>query len=192
MSTTFDPAQAPPLLTADLPGIGGRIKAQPEDFEVEEIPAYPPSGSGDFLYLWVEKRDMGAEYFVRQVARRLDVPVGEVGTAGLKDRRAVTRQMVSVPARAESRQAQLDGDGWLRQVLPGDVMAKWPFGGMFVAEDVPREQARFDARETVTAGPMFGRKMFAAAGEAAAREAAVLQDAKLTAESFHGFGKLLS
>src|SRR6516165_2780832 len=102
---------APQLLTADLPGIGGRIKAIPEDFEVEEIPAYEPSGSGDFLYLWVEKRDMGAEYFVRQVARRLDVPVGEVGTAGLKDRRAVTRQMVSVPARAESRLAQLDGDG---------------------------------------------------------------------------------
>ena len=56
----------------------------------------------------------------------------------------------------------------------GDVMAKWPFGGMFVAEDVAREQARFDARETVTAGPMFGRKMFPAAAEAAAREAAVL------------------
>ena len=55
-----------------------------------------------------------------------------------------------------------------------------------------REQARFDARETVTAGPMFGRKMFAAAGEAAEREAAVLQDAGLTPEAFHGFGKLLS
>ena len=54
---------------------------------------------------------MGAEYFVRQVARRLDVPVGEVGTAGLKDRHAVTRQMVSVPVRAEGRLPQLDGDG---------------------------------------------------------------------------------
>ena len=30
----------PPLLTAELPGIGGRIKTQPEDFEVEELPAY--------------------------------------------------------------------------------------------------------------------------------------------------------
>ena len=305
---SFDALIPPPLLTADLPGVGGRIKAQPEDFEVEEIPAYPPSGAGDFLYLWVEKRDMGAEYFGRQVARRLDIPVGEVGTAGLKDRRAVTRQMVSVPARAEGRLAQLDGDGvrllsvsrhgnklkpghlhgnrfrilvrdvdpaadgqlppildqlrrhgmpnfygpqrfgrdgetmllgmallrnepppaqlsrvnlrspflrklalsaaqaalfnhtlagrmadgLLRRVLPGDVMAKWPFGGMFVAQDVEREQARFDARETVTAGPMFGRKMFAAAGEAAVREAAVLQNAGLTAKSFHGFGKLLA
>src|SRR5436190_5239911 len=101
----------PPLLTPDVPGVGGRIKAVPEDFEVEEIPAYEPSGQGEHLYLWVEKRDMGAEYFVRQVAQRLGVPPGEVGTAGLKDRRAVTRQWVSVPAAAEARLAALDGDG---------------------------------------------------------------------------------
>ena len=48
----------PPLFTADLPGVGGRIKTVADDFEVEEIPAYPPSGSGDFLYLWVEKQGM--------------------------------------------------------------------------------------------------------------------------------------
>src|SRR5207248_1185751 len=36
------PPDPPPLLTPDLPGVGGRIKAQPEDFEVEEIPAYEP------------------------------------------------------------------------------------------------------------------------------------------------------
>src|SRR5947209_9297667 len=101
----------PPLLTADLPGIGGRIKSAPEDFEVEEIPAYEPSGAGDFLYLWVEKRGLGAEYFVRQVARRLGVAADEVGTAGMKDRHAVTRQMVSVPGRAEPNLGQLDGDG---------------------------------------------------------------------------------
>src|SRR5438477_9443206 len=106
-----DDVLAPPLLTFDLPGIDGKIKAIPEDFEVEEIPAYEPSGQGDFLYLWIEKRDMGAEYFTRQIARRLDMPVGEVGIAGLKDRRAVTRQMVSVPAIVEPRLAQLDGDG---------------------------------------------------------------------------------
>src|SRR5450631_2924555 len=99
----------PPLLTADLPGIGGKIKALPEDFEVEEIPAYEPSGTGDFLYLWIEKRDMGAEYFTRQIARRLDIPVGEVGTAGLKDRHAITRQMVSVPGRVENSLGQIEG-----------------------------------------------------------------------------------
>jgi tRNA pseudouridine13 synthase len=96
----LDDALQPPLLTADLAGIGGKIKAHPEDFEVEEIPAYEPSGQGDFLYLWLEKRGMGAEFFTRQIARRLELPVSEIGTAGLKDRHAVTRQMVSVPASA--------------------------------------------------------------------------------------------
>src|SRR5215212_6125419 len=101
----------PPLLTEDLPGIGGRIKVAPEDFEVEEIPAYEPSGAGEFLYLWVEKTGMGADYFGRQVARRLGIQPAEVGTAGLKDRHAVTRQWVSVPAVAEGRLQDLEGEG---------------------------------------------------------------------------------
>ena len=67
------------------------------------------------------------------------------------------------------------------RVLPGDVMAKWPFGGMFVAEDVAAEQARFDRREIVSAGPIFGRKTFPAKDEAAEREAAVLAEAGLSA-----------
>ena len=82
------PAISPPLLTADLPGIGGRIKVEPEDFVVEEIPAYVPSGEGDHLYLWVEKRDVGPEFFTRTIAERLGTHAGAVGTAGLKDRRA--------------------------------------------------------------------------------------------------------
>src|SRR5215469_10508267 len=104
----FDPFAPPPLLTADLPGVGGRIKTMPEDFEVEEVPAYQPAGQGDFLYLWVEKRGLGAEFFIRQVARRLDVAPGEVGAAGLKDRHAVTRQWLSVPAGCEPNLARLD------------------------------------------------------------------------------------
>ena len=304
----FDPLAPPLLLTADLPGIGGRIKAQPEDFEVEEIPAYEAAGMGDFLYLWIEKRDLGAEYFMRQVARRLHIPVGEVGAAGLKDRHGHASADLSACA-AEERLAQLEGDGirllevrrhsnklkpghlrgnrfrivirdadpqaavllpplldrlraqgmpnyygpqrfghdgetvhlglallrgepppvgpsgrrlnarspflrklalsaaqsalfnhylnqrlaggWWRRVLAGDVMAKWPFGGMFVASDLAREQERFDARETVHAGPIFGRKTFPASGEAAEREAAILADAGLPTEAFRGFGKLV-
>jgi tRNA pseudouridine13 synthase len=82
-------------------------------------------------------------------------------------------------------------DGLFRAVLDGDVMTKWPLGGMFVAKDVPAEQARFDARETVTAGPMFGKKTFPAEGVAAEREAAVLRDNGLSLNSFGGFGKLV-
>jgi tRNA pseudouridine13 synthase len=319
------PITDPPLLTADLPGIGGQLKKELEDFEVEEIPAYLPSGQGDFLYLWIEKRGMGAEYFVRQVAQRLGISSSEVGTAGLKDRHAVTRQMVSVPAQAEPNLSRLEDDGikllsvsrhtnklraghlhgnrfkilirqpyhenvetvenvgWaessrptalgeaqnrltpilhriqqnglpnyygsqrfgkegetaaiglallrkensplirgrispflrklalsavqsllfnqylgqrladglFRKVLPGDVMAKWPAGGMFVTQDVNVEQQRFDRRETVHAGPIFGKKTFKAAGEAAIREAKLLEQTGLSASMFAGFGKLL-
>jgi tRNA pseudouridine13 synthase len=290
-----------PLLTAGLPGLGGVIKQQPEDFEVEEMPAYDPCGQGEHLFLWIEKRGMGAEYFARQVAKRLGILPGDVGTAGMKDRQAVTRQWVSVPISAEGRLPELEGDGirvlkvsrhtnklrpghlhgnrfqilvrnilidsrsslepildriraqglpnfygaqrfgrdgetlalglamlrgerlpkrpnpflrklalsaaqsWLfndylarrmndcllRKVLPGDVLAKWPAGGMFVAEDVGKEQVRFDARELVSAGPIFGRKTFAATGLAAEREAEILCNAGLSAESFSGFGKLV-
>ena len=70
-------------------------------------------------------------------------------------------------------------------------MCKVPFGGMFVAEDVETEQKRFDAREIVTAGPIFGRKTFAAAQEAAQREAAASRPSALSDASFDGFGKLL-
>jgi tRNA pseudouridine13 synthase len=71
-------------------------------------------------------------------------------------------------------------------------MMKWPFGGIFVAEDVAAEQPRFDARETVTGGPMFGGRMFASGGVAAEREAKVLTDRALSPAAFAGFGKLLS
>ncbi len=83
-------------------------------------------------------------------------------------------------------------DGLVRRVLPGDVMARWPFGGLFVAEDVATEQARLEAREIVPAGPMFGRKMFRAAGEAAGREEQVLRAAAVSPQAFGAFGKLLS
>src|SRR2546425_36541 len=82
---TAAPLRPPPPPTPALPGLGGRIKALPEDCEVEGVPASRPSGRGDSLSLWVEKRDLGAESFVRQGARRLALPPGAVGTAGLKD-----------------------------------------------------------------------------------------------------------
>jgi tRNA pseudouridine13 synthase len=87
--------------------------------------------------------------------------------------------------------AQRLRDNLLRKVLPGDVMCKIPFGGMFVAEDTETEQRRCDAREIVTAGPIFGRKMFAAKADAAEREQAALSAFELTSSSFNGFGKLL-
>lgn len=94
-----------PYLTGDVPGCGGHFKAQPEDFEVEELPAYAPSGAGEHLFLWVEKRGHDTPWVARALASALGVPEREVSYAGLKDRQAVTRQLFSVPARAEERLA---------------------------------------------------------------------------------------
>ena len=99
----IDPSTLPPL-TVLRPGVepatgGGLLKAEPIDFQVEEIPAYLPEGTGDFHYLWVEKEDVAGPKLAKEIARRLGLDNGAVGIAGMKDRRAVTRQWVSVPAR---------------------------------------------------------------------------------------------
>lgn len=95
-------ASETPCLTPDQLVITGRLKTEPDDFIVEEIPAYSPSGEGDHLYLWIEKRDISADYLTGHLARSLRVKRDDIGMAGLKDRRAITRQWVSVPGSAEA------------------------------------------------------------------------------------------
>ena len=70
---SFDLASVvqPPLLTADLPGIGGRIKAAPKISTSRKSPPTSRPATATFSILWIEKRAMGAEYFIRQVAHRL-------------------------------------------------------------------------------------------------------------------------
>lgn len=77
------------------------MKVDPEDFEVEEVPAYAPSGDGEHLFLWVQKRGIDTPTFARELAHALSLPEREVSYAGLKDKQAVTRQFFSVPAKAE-------------------------------------------------------------------------------------------
>lgn len=294
-----------PCLTATLPGVGGVLKREPEDFVVEEVPAYEPCGEGEHLFLWIEKRDVAAEQLAQHVSRSLSVRQGDIGVAGLKDRHAVTRQYVSVPATAEENLSRVDSDriqvlrvarhrhklrtghlkgnrfeillrgvcsegvsrasaicdvvrefgfpnyygtqrfgrdgetlslgrdllagrrrpgdippkrrrfllrlalsavqsalfndviaqrvreGRLHHVLPGDVMQVVASGGCFVVEDLEREQMRYDARETVLTGPLFGPKMMSPDGETAVLEESALTRAGLVREAFHAYRKLL-
>ncbi len=99
-----------PYLTAELPGIGGTLKRQPDDFVVEEIPAYEPSGAGEHLFLWVEKEDVSGEELLGHVARRVGISTRDIGMAGMKDRRAITRQWISVPARYEPSISEVASD----------------------------------------------------------------------------------
>jgi len=93
------------FVTADLPGIGGSYKETPDDFEVEEIPLYPCCGSGEHLYLWIEKSGISTSELISRLARGLRLKENDIGYAGLKDSRALTRQWLSIPS---AKQPQLD------------------------------------------------------------------------------------
>ena len=98
------------LFNLDQPNIGGKIKTNPEDFIVDEIPSYLPCGSGDHLFLWVEKRMVSADELITHISRKLNIPSREIGTAGKKDRAAITRQFISVPKKVESNLSKIDSD----------------------------------------------------------------------------------
>jgi tRNA pseudouridine13 synthase len=104
-----------PYFTADLLGIGGVIKQRDEDFEVEEIPLYAPSGEGTHVYFVVEKVGVTTQQVVRDVAALLGLRPRDVGYAGLKDAHARTRQLMSAEHVDSQVVAQLSGRGW--QVL---------------------------------------------------------------------------
>jgi tRNA pseudouridine13 synthase len=76
----------------------GRIKSSPEDFVVEEIPAYEPSGAGDHVYIRFTKRDMTTDAAIRAIARALGASDRDAGAAGMKDKLAVTTQTISLLA----------------------------------------------------------------------------------------------
>lgn len=85
-----------PYLTRDFPGIGGTLKRRAEDFFVQEIPLYEPSGQGEHVYCETQKVNLTTFEAVSRLARALGVPARSIGYAGLKDARAVTRQIFSV------------------------------------------------------------------------------------------------
>jgi len=97
-------------LTEDLPGTGGRIKVQPADFRVVELPLYEPSGTGDHVYLYVEKAGVSSFEAASRIARAFGRPSRLVGIAGLKDAQAVARQWMSLE--------RIDADKAARLQLP--------------------------------------------------------------------------
>ena len=76
----------------------GRIKVQPEDFVVDELPAYEPSGAGAHVFVRFTKTDLTTQDAVRALARALGCDPRAAGFAGMKDKRAVTTQTASFEA----------------------------------------------------------------------------------------------
>lgn len=87
------------------------IKANPEDFVVHEVIDFPLSGDGEHLWCYVEKRGMNTAFLKREWSRLLNCPAKLISHSGLKDRHAVTRQWLCLPAR-DAVGLPDHGDGW--------------------------------------------------------------------------------
>jgi tRNA pseudouridine13 synthase len=83
-------------LAPELPPVGGRVGPDPEDFLVDELPAYAASGKGEHQYVRARKRLLTTPELVRRLARACGVNERDVGYAGLKDKHAVTTQWLSL------------------------------------------------------------------------------------------------
>lgn len=78
------------------PQVTAKIRQQPEDFQVTEIPSFEPEGDGEHVFLYIRKVGENTDWVAKQLANFCQVPVKDVGYAGKKDRHAVTEQWFSV------------------------------------------------------------------------------------------------
>ncbi|MEN3035256.1 MAG: tRNA pseudouridine(13) synthase TruD, partial [Candidatus Methanosuratincola sp.] len=89
--------------STDAPPIGGRLRQVPEDFIVEEMTPEGfvvnrdlerlNRGEGDFSLAVLEKRSRDLLPLISMLERKLGA---QIGYAGIKDRNAVTYQLISV------------------------------------------------------------------------------------------------
>ena len=86
-----------PSTTEGHPQLSFDFRRKPEDFVVTEILGFEPSGEGEHLLLWIEKRNLTTLQVREQLAQRHKIPAKHIGHSGLKDKIAVTRQWLSVP-----------------------------------------------------------------------------------------------
>jgi tRNA pseudouridine13 synthase len=84
----------------------GTIRAEPEDFIVEEELGFAASGAGQHVLLKVRKRNANTQWVARELAKLCDCHPRDIGYAGLKDRRAIAIQWFSVP------RSRLSPDAW--------------------------------------------------------------------------------
>ena len=72
------------------------LKSQPEDFQVDEMLPFSPSGEGEHLFLRIRKTGINTGFLAQQIAKFYKVRDVDVSYAGRKDKHAVTTQWFSV------------------------------------------------------------------------------------------------
>lgn len=90
-----------------------------EDFIVEEVLSLNPSSSGDFSYYLLKKRGRSTLEVIQDLSESLNIPRHRFGFCGLKDRRAISYQYLSIEG---GPPADLRGEGYeLRYLGKGDA-----------------------------------------------------------------------
>ena len=85
-----------PYISSDLPGVGGVLRATPDDFVVEEVPLYEAQGDGQHLYVNITKVGLTTKEVQIGLERLFGLKKGDVSFAGMKDKRARTTQTFSL------------------------------------------------------------------------------------------------
>lgn len=85
-----------PYITADLPGIGGKLRVTADDFVVEEVPLYEPIDEGQHLYVRLTKSGLTTKEVEGMLRRLFGLKSGDIGFAGMKDKHARTTQTFSL------------------------------------------------------------------------------------------------
>jgi len=88
------------LYASSTPGIGGRLRVKPEDFQVLEdsAPVREADGEGKYTLARVRAKNWETHRLVHELAKRLSIDRRSVYVTGTKDKRAVTVQNVAIQA----------------------------------------------------------------------------------------------
>ncbi len=73
-----------------------KLKCQPEDFRVQELPLVSPTGGGRYALYKLTKTNLGTLEAVDLICRRWNLAGRRVSYGGLKDRHAVTVQYLTI------------------------------------------------------------------------------------------------
>ena len=161
--------------------LAARFRAKPEDFRVDEMPAFEPAGGGEHLLLTIEKRGLNTVSVEQRLARWAGIGDVGIGYAGMKDRHAVTTQRFTVhlPGREAPDVANLEftdaTTGQALRVLESHRHSrKLPRGALagnrftLVLRDVEGDSAAIDERlAAIATGGLpnyFGEQRFGRGG----------------------------
>lgn len=109
--SSFSPNDLPRLFDAVLGA--ALFKSHDDDFQVDEVLGFNPSGDGEHCLLWIEKRGRNTNDVATDLAERLGMRRRLVSHCGLKDKHAVTRQWFSIhlPGKPSPSAEDFDIDG---------------------------------------------------------------------------------